>query len=199
MKKEHVKDFYFYKAKKEKYSARSVYKLKNIQEKYKILSKGNSVMDLGAAPGSWTEYLIECIGKKGHLWAVDQQSLSITALQKIEKMGLDFEFLQQSVLDPLPNNLPPMDVVVSDLAPFTSGAKLVDSARSLELVTRAFDLAQKQLKPGGHFVVKLFQSEDTVAASKDWGKSFKLSKLYKPPSTHKESKEIYFVGRRYRP
>lgn len=199
VRKDHVKDFYFYRAKREKYSARSVYKLKNIQDKYKLFSRGNKVLDLGAAPGSWTEYIIEIIGKTGTLYAVDQQPLSLTALQKLKKLGIQFEFIQQSVMDPLPIEIPPLDGVISDLAPFTGGTKFVDSHRSLELVRQAYTLATRHLKTGGHFVVKLFQSEEAVAEAKGWEKSFKLAKLYKPPSTHKESKEIYFVGRHFQP
>jgi 23S rRNA (uridine2552-2'-O)-methyltransferase len=194
VKKEHIKDFYFYKAKREKYSARSVYKLKNIQDKYHLFSRGNRVLDLGASPGSWTEYLIEQLGRTGTIVALDQKPLSITCLGKIEKMGIQFEFLQQSVFDELPADLPAMDAVVSDLAPATQGAKIVDQAGSLALIERAHAIAEKHLKKGGHFVVKLFQSEDTVKLAKSWEKKFKLGKLYKPPATHKESKEIYFVG-----
>ncbi len=158
------------------------------------MSRGNRVLDLGASPGSWTEYLLEILGKSGHLVALDQKPLSITCIGKIEKLGINFQFLQQSVLDPLPEDLPPFDAVVSDLAPATQGSKVVDQAGSLLLISRAFEIAEKHLKVGGHFVVKLFQSEDTVALAKSWEKRFKLGKLYKPPATHKESKEIYFVG-----
>lgn len=199
MRKDHVKDFYFYKAKREKYSARSVYKLKNIQEKYKLFSPGNCLLDLGAAPGSWVEYLIEILGKRGSLYAVDERPLSMTALQKIEKIGLQFHFIQQSVFENLPVDLPKLDALTSDLAPWTGGTKFVDSLKSWELVQRAYELARCHLKEGGHFVVKIFQSEPAIKEVKTWEKSFKLAKLYKPPSTHKESKEIYFVGRHFKP
>lgn len=197
MKKEHVKDFYFYKAKREKYSARSVYKLKNIQEKYKVISKGNRVLDLGAAPGSWTEYLIEILGRNGEIIALDERPLSLTAQRKIEKIGLKFRFLQQSVMDELPEDIQNLDAVVSDLAPWTQGPKLVDQMNSLVLVERAHAIATKHLKKGGHFIVKIFQSEEAQKQVKLWEKEFKMAKLYKPPSTHKESKEIYFVGLHY--
>src|SRR3954470_21581823 len=82
-KKSNIHDFYFYKAKQENFSARSVYKLQNIQDKYHLISSGNKVLDLGAAPGSWTEYLLTLLGKNGQLWALDQQPLSLTALEKI--------------------------------------------------------------------------------------------------------------------
>jgi 23S rRNA (uridine2552-2'-O)-methyltransferase len=197
VRKDHIKDFYFHKAKREKYSARSVYKLKNIQDKYHLIAKGNKILDLGAAPGSWTEYLVELLGKNGVLVSLDQRPLSMTALEKIKQKGVSFQFLQQSIYDDLPEDLPEFDTIVCDIAPLTSGPKLVDTARSLELVEAAYQIAEKHLKKGGHFVVKLFQSEDSVKASKGWQKRFKMGKLYKPPSTHKESKEIYFVGQHF--
>jgi 23S rRNA (uridine2552-2'-O)-methyltransferase len=175
-----------------------VYKLQNIQDKYHLIAAGNRVLDLGAAPGSWTEYLVSLLGSRGHLWALDQQPLSVTAQEKIKKSGIDFVFLQQSVFDPLPENAKSFDVIVSDMAPFTQGNRTVDCAGSLELIQRAFEIAKDHLKQGGHLVIKLFQSEDTVKFSKEFGKLFKFSKFYRPPAVHKESKEMYFVGQNFK-
>lgn len=194
MKRGKIHDFYFHKAKKEKFSARSVYKLQNIQDKYRLFAAGNRVLDLGASPGSWTEYLCDLLGPRGQLWALDLKGLSIGALQKIEKSKVKFLFLQQSVFDELPTDIPPLDAVVSDMAPSTQGNRTVDCARSLELIEQAHLLALKHLKTGGHFVVKLFESPETMAAAKSWIKQFKLGKLYRPPAVQKDSKEIYFVG-----
>lgn len=203
MSRSKIKDFYFHKAKREKYSARSVYKLQNIQEKYHVFAPGNWVLDLGAAPGSWTEYVTEMIGRAGRtkapkrnprLWCIDPQPLSLTAQEKLRKFGIDYEMLQRSVFDPLPEETPIFDVVLSDMAPFTQGDALVDSSRSLELVKRAYEICESRLKQGGHFVVKLFQSDDTVQFAKSIEKQFKFAKLHRPPAVAKESKEIYFVG-----
>lgn len=194
MKKDKVKDFYFHKAKRENFSARSVYKLQNIQEKYKILAPGNAVLDLGASPGSWSEYICTILGKRGRLAALDIKDLSLSAKEKIKRSEVQFDFFLNSVFEPMPENLLAFDAVVSDMAPSTQGNRLVDSQGSLELALRAFEIASSHLKPGGHFVVKLFQSEETVAASKAWAKAFKMSKLYRPPATHKDSKEVYFIG-----
>ena len=154
-------------------------------------------MDLGAAPGSWSEYLCELLGPQGHLIALDERPLSAPALQKLKKIGLKYSFLQQSVMDELPEDAPDMNAIVSDMAPFTQGNKLVDSARSLELASRAFEITKKHLKQGGHFVIKLFQSEDTMKAAQEWGKNFKFSKVYRPPAVQKASKETYFIGQNY--
>jgi 23S rRNA (uridine2552-2'-O)-methyltransferase len=154
-------------------------------------------MDLGAAPGSWTEYMISLLGSHGALWAIDEQPLSPACLEKVKRAGLKFVFLEQSVFMDLPENLPAMDVIVSDMAPFTQGNRGVDCARSLDLINQAFDIAKKHLKNGGHFLVKLFHSDDTIAASKSFGKHFEFSKLYRPPAVAKDSKEIYFLGMQY--
>jgi 23S rRNA (uridine2552-2'-O)-methyltransferase len=199
VKKNHVQDHYFHKAKREKYSARSVYKLKHVQEKYRILQPGSSVLDLGAAPGSWSEYVVEIIGPKGFLCALDHRPLSEKALQRIHQHGCGFRFIEASIYNDLPLDLENFDCVLSDLAPWTAGSKLVDSSRSLELVGRAAEIALLKLSEGGNFVVKLFQSEESIQAAKSWEKHFKTAKLVKPPSTHKESKEIYFVGLNFQP
>jgi len=197
VKRDNLHDFYFHKAKRENYSARSVYKLQNIQEKYHLFGPGNKVMDLGAAPGSWVEYLVEILGPRGFIFALDLKPLSITAQGKIKKRGTEFKFLQQSVFDDLPTDLPTMDAVISDMAPSTQGNRTVDCARSLELINRAFEIAQIHLKKGGHFVVKLFHSNDTVESTKTWERYFKFAKLCRPPAVQKDSKEIYFVGQNF--
>jgi 23S rRNA (uridine2552-2'-O)-methyltransferase len=189
-----IHDFYFHKAKQESFSARSVYKLQNIQEKYHLFATGNKVLDLGASPGSWSEYLCAILGPKGHLWSLDLKDLSHGAKGKLQKSGVQSVVLLQSVFDPLPGDVPELDAVVSDMAPSTQGNRTVDCARSLELAEAAFLIAHKHLKVGGHFVVKLFHSNDTIAAAKSWEKHFKFSKLYRPPAVAKESKEIYFIG-----
>lgn len=192
--KQNVKDHYYHRAKKENFAARSVYKLQHIQERYQVLKKGQRVLDLGAAPGSWSEFVALKIGRQGHLVAIDQRPLAQRAMSMIDKSACQFEFIEASVMDELPEGLGKFEVVLSDLAPWTAGTKFLDSFRALELVQRAFDIAQAQLAPGGSLIVKLFQSEDSMALAKIWKKRFRLGKLYKPPSTHKESKEIYFVG-----
>ena len=195
--KSHVKDYYFFRAKRENFSARSVYKLKNIQEKYQLIRPGHQVLDLGAAPGGWTEYLVNIIGKGGKLWAVDERPLSHSSLQRIKNIGLGFQFLEQPIFKDLDLGSAKMDVIVSDVAPWTAGSKWIDSSKSYELVKRAYELAVVHLKEEGHFIVKIFHSPETIALSKKWQKRFKLGKLYKPTATHKESKEIYFVGQHY--
>lgn len=194
MQKSHVKDHYYHKAKAESFSARSVYKLQHIQERYHVLKPGQRVLDLGAAPGSWSEFAASVIGRQGTLVAVDERDLSASAMKRIEEAGCGFQSIHGSVLEPLPMNVDKFDVVLSDLAPWTGGTKFLDSFKALELVQRAFDLADSHLRVSGHLVVKIFQSEDSMALAKIWKNRFEFAKLFKPPSTHKESREIYFVG-----
>lgn len=194
MKRQNVKDYYFHKAKKENFSARSVYKLEDIQKKYKLIKPNDRVLDLGAAPGSWSEFIVTLLKNKGALVALDQNDLSHSAMQKIRNSQIPFEFLKQSVFDELSGGLGNFDVVLSDMAPSTQGSRFVDSQNSLALIERAFQITLHHLRDGGNFVTKLFQSEETIQASKSWGKHFRMAKLYRPPAVHKESKEVYFVG-----
>ncbi|MDB5038075.1 MAG: ribosomal methyltransferase RrmJ/FtsJ [Bacteriovoracaceae bacterium] len=118
--------------------------------------------------------------------ALDIKPLSHFAHEKIKNSGVDFQFLHQSVFDPLPAGLPIFDSIISDMAPSTSGNRMVDCQNSLELISGAFEIASQHLKEGGHLIVKIFQSQETVDASKTWGKSFKSSKLYRPPAFQKD-------------
>lgn len=195
--KNRIRDHYFNKAKQEKYPARSVYKLKDIQDKWKLLQPAHRVLDLGAAPGSWTEYVLKILDKNGELWAVDERALSENTQNKIKNAKARVHFLEQSIFADLPEELPKFDVILSDMAPWTGGNKIVDSTKQLELIARAFELAAKQLKSGGHFVTKVFQSPDADQLTKSWKTRFKMSKLFRPPSVKKESKEIYFVGQNF--
>lgn len=194
MQKQHVKDHYYHRAKREQYSARSVYKLAEIHKKYQIVSNRRRVLDLGAAPGSWTEYLASLLKKGASLTAIDERPLSDQAIQRLQKASIQFNFYKQSIFDELPIS-ERFDLIVCDVAPWTGGVKWVDSSRAFDLIQRAGQIATAHLVGDGNFVVKLFHSDDSIQLAKNWAKSFKLGKLYKANATHRESKEIYFVGR----
>jgi len=164
MRKDQIQDYYFLKAKKENYSARSVYKLQEIQSKYKVLKPGGSVIDLGCAPGSWCEYAAEILGSRGNLSGIDLLPLSAPAKVRIKKSKVNFEYHQGSILESNPFEQKIFDVVLSDMAPNTHGNRMVDSQGSLELIDMAFSVAKKQLKPGGSFIVKLFQSNERASS-----------------------------------
>lgn len=150
-------------------------------------------MDLGCSPGSWCEYLADLLGPNGSLLGIDIQPMAPQALERIKRSKTPFQFIQASILEHSFDGQK-FSVIVSDMAPSTQGNRLVDTQRSLELIEAAFSVAKQVLIPGGHFVVKLFQSNDTVMATKAWAQHFAKSKLYRPPAVRKESKEVYFVG-----
>ncbi|MBF0452432.1 MAG: RlmE family RNA methyltransferase [Candidatus Magnetomorum sp.] len=183
-------DHYTYQAQQEKYPARSVYKLKEIQKKYRLIRPGNAVLDLGCAPGSWLLYVSEILEKTGFITGIDQKKISIHIKTPHAIMVDDiFEVAERDRLDGAPFN-----VVLSDMAPNTTGRKDVDALRSLRLCEAALHMAQKYLQPGGHFVCKIFQGSDTQEIIDAVKASFESHQLYRPKTTRKASKEIYIIG-----
>lgn len=186
-------DYYARKARAENYPARSVYKLKEIAARFRIFRKGAKVLDLGAAPGSWTLGALEAVGQNGLVLACDLQSPKISFPRQVI-------FMVDNVLEPSPAfqeklaDLAPFDIVLSDMAPATSGARLADQARSLELAQMAFSTARKHLKQGGNFVVKIFMGPDIQELLAPMRKSFKSVKTFKPKSSRSESYETFFIG-----
>lgn len=192
------RDYYFKKAKAENYPARSVYKLQEIQKQCSILGPGQTVLDLGAAPGSWTLFCAEKVGANGRVLAVDLNPPGISFPPTVT-------FVEDDAFSPGPELLAaledhaPFDVVVSDMAPKTTGVKFADQANSLELCRRALEMARTWLKPGGRLVVKIFQGPDVKDFETDMRRSFATVKAVKPKSSRPESKEIFFVGLGFHP
>lgn len=186
MKKLH--DFYFLKAKKEGFLARSIYKLQEVQEKYHIMKSGDWVLDLGAAPGSWTQYASKIVGATGRVVAVD--------LQPIRCSGGNIITLQQDAFDPLPEGLLPAEgfqVILSDMAPKTSGHRELDHMRSMALVEQALNTAMRLLTREGTFFCKVFQGKDLPAFVEQCKKAFDVVKLIKPKGSRSESVEIFVL------
>lgn len=191
-----IRDYYFQRAKKESYLARAVYKLEEIQNKYNLLRPGNRVLDLGAAPGSWMQLTSRIIGPKGFLLGVD-----------LQKIGHSFpghvRVLQRDISEPefgeeLIREYAPFDVVLSDMAPSTSGIRVADSARSALLFEQALELARKTLKPQGHFLAKIFQGSEFHSLLESVKMVFGWSKVVKPSASRKNSKEIYILAMRFK-
>lgn len=187
------RDYYFNKAKRENYPARSVYKLKELDKKYRLLKKGISVLDLGAAPGSWTQCALEKIGESGVIVACDLKSLGIQA-------AANAKFYQEDIFNPSEDFLRalgeagPFDLVMSDMAPATTGSRFTDQARSLDLCKRAFEFARGYLKRDGNFAVKIFMGPDVRELLEPMREVFAEVKTFKPKSSRAESKETFFVG-----
>lgn len=185
------KDLFYKKAKLEGYKSRAAYKLKEINKKFSIIQKHDHVLDAGAAPGGWSQVALEIIGRNGVVVGID-----LLDLFGIEDEN--FHFIQgdltiQSTLDKALEYCEKYDVVISDAAPNTSGQKFADHANSIEIVRFVYSFALKVLKPGGHFLFKLFDGEDRHAFVVELRKIFSTVKILKPDSTRKNSFEIYVI------
>ena len=186
------RDHYFLRAKQEEYPARSVYKLQEIEKRFHIFSAGQKVLDLGAAPGSWSLYAAKKI-KDGKVLSVDLQTTETSFPANIEYIQQDV-FSDSEELQALLDKYIPFDVIISDMAPKTSGIKFSDQAFSLELCERAFELARKHLKVKGHFVVKIFEGPDVRGYVDSLRPFFSSVKIFKPKSSRPESKETFIIG-----
>ncbi|PIR02632.1 MAG: 50S rRNA methyltransferase [Candidatus Nealsonbacteria bacterium CG_4_10_14_0_8_um_filter_37_14] len=187
--KDRQNEFYTTLAKKEGYPARSVYKLKEIDEKYKIIREGNRVLDLGCAPGSWLLYISQKVGEKGKAIGVDIEEIKIPQKANIV-------FIKRSVFDLKESDFKDkFEAVVSDLSSKTSGVKFLDAGKSLELAEKAFEIAKSVLLPGGNFVCKIFQSELSDEFFKKVKNCFDFAKKIRPKAVIKKSKEFYIIGR----
>lgn len=187
------KDHFYHKAKEEGFAARSVYKLQEIDQKFKIIKPGSVILDLGASPGSWSQWASQKVGQNGIVIGFDLTSINLKIpnahfYQKDILLTNMPEFLKE-------NNYPtPVDLVLSDMAPKTSGIRSADQARSLELCEMALTVAIENLKPNGHFVCKLFQSNDFNAFRDKMRKHFGKVEVVKPESTRSRSFEVFVVG-----
>ena len=189
--KKQWQDHYTRRAQKEKYPARSVYKLQEMQQKYRIVRKGNRVLDLGCAPGSWLLFAAEQTGPGGEVIGIDLQKITIKLPTQAQAIQGDITDAEYGWLEKVGREF---DVVVSDMAPATTGNRAVDAARSYNLCQAALDIALKALKPGGTFVCKIFQGPDFKAFEQDVRNSFKTIKNFKPQSSRKASKELFIIG-----
>ncbi len=167
----------------EGYLARSIFKLKSIDNKFKVLKKGDIVLDLGASPGSWSQYVLE---KGGKVDSVDIDRLKVKNVNFIKA-----DFLKDSIFEKIKSRY---DAVLSDAAPNTTGIFDTDNYRSFELSSRALVIAKKVLKKDGKFVCKIFQSTYFEEFHKEMKKVFKVVKTVKPEASKKKSKEMYLVG-----
>ncbi len=180
-------------AKSEGYPARSVYKLEEIDRRCGLLRSGQRVLDLGCAPGSWLLYAAKRVGAKGSVRGVDLTTLAIAmppnaiaiAGDAFDRDGSTFAFLREGA---------PYDVVLSDMAPSTTGNRFTDQARSAELVRRTLEIAEALLAPGGAWVAKLFMSEELVEIRKQVRALFTEERIIRPEGTRQISYEVFLVG-----
>lgn len=191
------RDHYFLKAKRENYPARSIYKLRELDARFRLLGPGMRVLDLGAAPGSWSLGAAERVGAKGRVLACDiQQTATVFPPQVL--------FVQEDALALSPAfaallaETGPFDLVMSDMAPATTGTRFADQARSLELAGAALGTAVRHLRRGGNFVVKIFMGPDLDEVVRPMRQAFCKVTSFKPKSSRAESKETFYLGLGFR-
>lgn len=189
----HYRDHYFQKAKQDQYPARSVYKLQEMDRRFKLIRKGQNVLDLGAAPGSWSLFTARKVGPQGRVLAVDRAAVEMSFPDNVLFVQSDIREPGQALQDELERRSP-FDLVMSDMAPQTTGIKLRDQARSLELAELAAAMARQCLAPEGVFVVKVFQGPDVPGFIAGLRQAFGKVKTFKPKSSRAESKESFVLG-----
>ena len=190
---EHFTDEYVQRAQQEGYRSRAVYKLLEIQKRDRLIKPGMTIIDLGAAPGGWSEVARGLVGKRGRVIAND-----ILPMDPIE--GVDFvlgDFREDEVLEELRKIIGdrPVDLVMSDMAPNMSGMNAVDQPRSMYLIELALELAREVLKPGGDLLVKVFQGEGSEDYFREIRKEFKKLQIRKPKASRPRSREVYALAR----
>ncbi|MEA3301716.1 MAG: 23S rRNA (uridine(2552)-2'-O)-methyltransferase RlmE [Pseudomonadota bacterium] len=192
----HLNDEYVQKARVDGYRSRAVYKLLEIQHKDQLIQPGDVVVDLGAAPGGWSQVAHELVGEKGAVFALD--ILPMDAIAGVTFIEGDFR--EQQPLDKLCDALKGRDVdlVISDMAPNLSGMASVDQPRSIYLCELALDFAVQTLKPGGSFLTKIFQGEGFDAYMRLVRENFASVVTRKPQSSRSKSSEVYLIGHDFR-
>ncbi len=189
---EHIDDFYVKKAQKDGYRARAAYKLLEINEKTSLIKKGMTVVDLGSAPGSWSQVAGQLVGDTGVLIASD--ILPMDTLENVTFIQGDFreESVFNAIMDEVGGRK--VDVVLSDMAPNTSGMPAVDQPRMMYLCELAVDFALKVLPEGGALIMKVFQGEGSQELRANMQKQFSKIKSIKPAASRPRSKEMFWVA-----
>ena len=184
-------DHYARQARDEKWLARSVFKLQEMDKKYRLIRRGDRLLDLGCYPGSWSQYGIKTVGSEGEVVGID-----LTPPGRLSYPN--FRFIEHDILTIdtgwLAREVGPRDVVISDLAPQTTGISGTDVSRSMLLATRALDIACLLLKKKGNFVCKVFEGEDLKAFRLELSTHFRKTQTVRPRATRKRSREVYLVG-----
>ena len=184
-----IKDHYFFKAKREGYPARSVYKLIEAQERFRFLKPGQCILDLGAAPGSWTKYASRVVGKGGTVIAID--------LHRLKVSGTNILFHKDDIFETdiggKFKDFLPFDVILSDMAPKTTGRKDLDHYRSIELAKTGLEICSRYLSKNGTYYCKAFDGEDFPELRKEAQTLFKSVRIFKPKSSRAESVEKFLL------
>ncbi len=192
----HIKDHYYHRAKRESLLARSAYKLKEIDNKYHVLKMGQKILDLGYFPGSWIQYSLKKVGKNGLIVGLDIKDVNdyFDSIENVKLFQNDIFEIDSPKLLGVEGKF---DTILSDMAPNTTGIKVVDQARSLELVENVFNILPSFLFVGGSLVLKVFDSNDAQVFLKKQVNKFKEFYFMKPKSTRSTSKEFFILAKGY--
>jgi 23S rRNA (uridine2552-2'-O)-methyltransferase len=193
---EHVNDPYVKQAQKDGYRSRSSYKLIELNEKDRLIRPGMLIMDLGSAPGGWSQVAGKLVGEKGRVLATD--ILPMDAIKNVDFIQGDFtdEAVFNEILEALGGVQP--DLIISDIAPNITGIESADQGTSIYLVELALDMVRRVLKPKGNFLVKVFQGTGSDAYLKDVRSSFEKVTVRKPKASRPRSREVYVVARGFK-
>ncbi|MBI5680055.1 MAG: 23S rRNA (uridine(2552)-2'-O)-methyltransferase [Methanobacterium sp.] len=190
---EKKKEHYYKMAKKEKYRSRASYKLLQLNKKFKIIKPRDYVVDLGAAPGGWSQVALDLIGEEGMVIAVDLQR--IRPFEQTNFVQITGDFTEKETIDKIEETLEwNADVLLSDAAPKLTGITDIDQLKSVDIAENALKISDSILKIGGNFIIKLFQGEGFEEFLKKVKKKFNNVKTTKPPSSKKGSTEMYIIA-----
>ena len=190
--KEHFDDEFVHRAQREGFRSRAVYKLQELDQKYGILKPGMTVVDLGAAPGAWSQYAAAAVGRRGRVVALDMLPMDSVA-------GVEFlqgDFREEQILAQLVNivGMEKVDLVMSDMAPNMSGMQAIDQPRAMYLVELVADFAGQMLRPGGAMLIKIFQGEGFDALLKQLRPEYEKVIVRKPRASRARSREMYLLA-----
>jgi len=184
-------DYYYWEAKKKGYRSRAAFKLLQMNKTFKLIKKGSKVLDLGASPGGWSQVVAEL--------GAEVVAVDIIPMQPIE--GVTFiqgDITQEETLEKIKAVSKEYDVVVCDASPKITGHWTIDHLRSMDLARAAFRIARHVLKPGGNFVVKMFQGEEIQKVFNEFKPYFRFKKFHSPQASRKRSAEVYFIGKGFK-
>ncbi|MGL6298017.1 MAG: RlmE family RNA methyltransferase [Methanobacteriaceae archaeon] len=194
---ERKKDHYYKKAKENEYRSRASYKLLQLDKKYKIMKEGQKIVDLGAAPGGWSQVALEKVGESGKVVAIDLNKIKPFTEENLYKIKGDFTSadVQEEIIEQLDGRA---DIVMSDASPKLTGIKDIDKLRSADLAQGVLDINKKILKNNGNMIIKVFQGSEYKELLDKIKKEFRLVKTTKPSSSRKKSTEMYVIGLKYK-
>ncbi len=175
-------------ARREGFHARSVYKLQEIDRRFQLIRRGQRVLDLGCSPGSWLQHALKAVGPKGEVVGVDLKAISPISAPNLRVLKADIYQISAELLGG------GFHVILSDMAPATSGQRFRDHVRSVELVRRAWTLSQRLLEPGGAFVAKVFEGPELEELVREIRPQARRFKRFKPKSTRSESVELFMIA-----